>query len=199
MEEGFASYYSEEFNGRKTASGEIFDMTDFTAAHRTIAFNTFLKVTNKQNNSSVLVRVNDRGPFVKNRILDLSEAAARAIGSYHHGFVKVSIEKLELTPLLPEHEILFMNNPVVDCLGNADNLSESSLSIWSSRNLLHALYIANDLYVRENFEKVLICSRGKKDFLRYHIVISAIKSVKEINRMKNYLQKSGFMNVQLFR
>ncbi|MFI5219351.1 MAG: septal ring lytic transglycosylase RlpA family protein, partial [Bacteroidia bacterium] len=148
-EEGFASYYSEEFNGRKTASGEIFDMTDFTAAHRKLSFNTFLKVTNIQNNLSLIVRVNDRGPYVKNRILDLSEAAARKIESYHHGYVKVKAEEIILTPLLPEQDSLFSNNLVMDCLGNFDKLSDYSFSIWSSTNLLHTLYISNELYLKE--------------------------------------------------
>ena len=194
--EGFASYYAEEFNGRKTANGEIFDMTDYTAAHRTLPFNTFLKVTNKENNFSLLVRINDRGPFVKSRILDLSEAAARRIGSYMHGYVKVRAEEVELMPLTPEQDSLFLKNLVVDCLGNIDKLSALSLSIWSTADLMHALYIANDLYLREDFDKILICPRGKGQYRKYHLVISGIKTKAELMKQKIYFEMQGFMNVQ---
>lgn len=77
---GTASWYGPKFHGRKTANGEKFNMYAFTAAHKTLPFNTYLKVTNLKNGKSVIVRVNDRGPFVKNRIIDLSYAAAHKIG-----------------------------------------------------------------------------------------------------------------------
>ncbi|HPO50144.1 MAG TPA: septal ring lytic transglycosylase RlpA family protein [Spirochaetota bacterium] len=92
---GKASYYGEKYNGRKTANGEIFDDSKFTAAHKTLAFGTFLKVTNAKNNRSVIVRVNDRGPFVKGRILDLSTAAAKKIGSISDGVWDVEIEVID--------------------------------------------------------------------------------------------------------
>lgn len=77
---GEASYYGSKFHGKKTANGEIFDKNKLTCAHRTLPFNTILKVTNLSNNKSVIVRVNDRGPFKKSRVIDLSEAAAKKIG-----------------------------------------------------------------------------------------------------------------------
>ena len=76
---GKASWYGGSFHGRKTASGEIFSKHKHTCAHRTYPFGTILKVTNIKNNKSVTVRVNDRGPFKKGRIIDLSEAAAKHI------------------------------------------------------------------------------------------------------------------------
>jgi rare lipoprotein A len=75
---GWASYYGREFNHRKTASGERFDPNQLTAAHRTLPFGTLVKVTNLDNGRHVVVRINDRGPFKKGRVLDLSPAAARA-------------------------------------------------------------------------------------------------------------------------
>jgi len=91
---GYASYYAEKFHGKKTASGEIFDMNSFTAAHRTLPFGTICKVTNLENNKSVVVRINDRGPFIEDRILDLSKGAARAIDGLAAGIIKVKIEIL---------------------------------------------------------------------------------------------------------
>jgi len=77
---GIASYYGKKFHGRKTASGEIFDMYKLTAAHKTLPFGTRVLVTNIKNGRSVTVRINDRGPFMKGRIIDLSYEAARRIG-----------------------------------------------------------------------------------------------------------------------
>lgn len=93
--EGMASYYSVGFNGKRTASGEIFNKNAFTAAHKEFPFGTLLRVTNLSNNESVEVTVNDRGPFKKGRIIDLSEAAARAIGMIQSGTAEVRIEVLK--------------------------------------------------------------------------------------------------------
>ena len=93
---GYASYYAEKFHGKKTASGEIFDMNSLTAAHRTLPFGTICKVTNLENNKSVVVRINDRGPFIEGRILDLSKGAAQAINGLAAGIIKVKIEILEI-------------------------------------------------------------------------------------------------------
>ena len=89
---GESSYYADKFHGRKTANGEIFDMYKKTAAHKTLPFNTMLEVTNLENNQSVIVRVNDRGPFIGNRILDLSYGAAMEIDMISSGVVKVKIK-----------------------------------------------------------------------------------------------------------
>lgn len=88
---GVASYYSDEFHGKKTASGEIFNKWTFTCAHRTLPFGTKVKVVNLKNGKSVIVRVNDRGPFVKGRIIDLSFAAAKKIDMIKDGVVRVKI------------------------------------------------------------------------------------------------------------
>lgn len=89
--QGLASWYGEPFHGRRTASGEIFDKNALTAAHRSLAFGTVILVRNLDNGLEVTVRVNDRGPFVDGRILDLSEAAGRAIGLDRSGTARVAI------------------------------------------------------------------------------------------------------------
>ncbi len=88
---GYASYYGDEFNGRKTANGEIFRQSNLTAAHKKLAFGTKVKVTNLSNNKSVTVRINDRGPFVAGRIIDLSKSAAKKIDMVGAGVAKVKI------------------------------------------------------------------------------------------------------------
>lgn len=102
FEEGMASYYADEFNGRKTSNGETFDMNKLTAAHKSLPFNSVVKVTNLENTLSVVVRVNDRGPFVEGRIIDLSLAAAKAIGMIGTGTARVSLEVLEFGPETPD-------------------------------------------------------------------------------------------------
>lgn len=94
-ESGQASYYGNEFHGRKTANGERFDQGKLTAAHRTLPFGTRLRVTNTQSGKSVTVRVNDRGPFVKGRIIDLSSSAFRTIASLKAGVVPVRIQVID--------------------------------------------------------------------------------------------------------
>jgi rare lipoprotein A len=91
-EEGNASWYGVPFNGRRASNGEIYDMNKLTAAHRTLPFDTVVRVTNLSNGKSTVVRITDRGPFVDNRIIDLSMAAAREIESIGPGVVPVRVE-----------------------------------------------------------------------------------------------------------
>ncbi|MFZ9977525.1 MAG: septal ring lytic transglycosylase RlpA family protein [Candidatus Kapaibacteriota bacterium] len=93
--QGKASFYGSEFNGRKTANGEIYDETALTAAHRTLPFGTVLRVTNLRNGLSVIVRVNDRGPFHPNRVIDLSKNAAEEIDLIQYGVTDIEAEILE--------------------------------------------------------------------------------------------------------
>ena len=89
-----ASYYADKFHGRKTANGEIFDMYALTAAHKSLPFNTMVKVTNLDNGKSVVVRINDRGPFVAGREIDVSKAAASKLGMLSEGVARVSLQIL---------------------------------------------------------------------------------------------------------
>jgi len=91
-EEGLASWYGGKFQGRRTASGEIFDTNQLTAAHKSLPFGTLVRVTNMDNGKTVVVRINDRGPFVAGRIIDLSRAAATAIAMAGKGVAPVRIE-----------------------------------------------------------------------------------------------------------
>lgn len=92
---GVASWYGRQFHGRKTASGETFDMNAMTAAHRSLPLNCYIRVTNKSNGKSVVVKVNDRGPFHGNRVVDLSYGAAKSLGITNDGTARVSIERVD--------------------------------------------------------------------------------------------------------
>lgn len=89
---GMASFYADKFEGRTTANGEIYKHSKFTAAHKTLPFGTMIKVTNLENGKMVTVRVNDRGPFIKGRIIDLSKLAAKELD-----FIKLGITKVKIT------------------------------------------------------------------------------------------------------
>lgn len=91
-----ASWYGPNFHGKMTANGEIYDQMAFTAAHKQLSFGTLLKVTNPKNGRSVIVRINDRGPYIKGRDLDLSKGAAIELGMLRKGVARLKIEELTL-------------------------------------------------------------------------------------------------------
>lgn len=91
---GIASYYADKYQLQQTASGELFDQNKKTAAHKTLPFGTMVKVTNIINHKSIVVKINDRGPFVKGRVIDLSTSAFYSIGNLNVGLIKVSLEVL---------------------------------------------------------------------------------------------------------
>ncbi len=93
--DGVASYYADDYNGKQTSNGEVYDMNDLTAAHRTFPFGTKVRVTNLENKKNVVVRVNDRGPFKEGRIIDLSLEAAKELDLMRMGTAKVRLEVLE--------------------------------------------------------------------------------------------------------
>jgi len=93
-EVGIASWYGKDYHGRKTANGEVYDMYAMTAAHCTLPFNTRVRVTNRENGKKTELRINDRGPFVAGRIIDLSYSGARAIDMAEKGTAKVTVEAI---------------------------------------------------------------------------------------------------------
>lgn len=103
METGIASWYGRPYHGRPAASGEIYDMNQLTAAHRTLPFGTRVRVRSLESNKVVDVRINDRGPFVEGRILDLSWAAARALGLVGPGTARVRLEVLAVGAPAPNN------------------------------------------------------------------------------------------------
>lgn len=99
-----ASWYGPKFHGKLTANGEIYDQMAFTAAHKKLKFGTLLRLTNLRNDKSVIVRINDRGPYIPGRNIDLSKASAIALGMMHRGVIKIKVEEISLKGI---------NNPVV--------------------------------------------------------------------------------------
>ena len=95
IEKGKASYYADKYHGRTTASGEVFNQQALSAAHQALDFGSRVKVTNIANNKSVIVTINDRGPFIRGRIIDLSKKAFSQIASVKQGVIDVTVEQLD--------------------------------------------------------------------------------------------------------
>jgi len=89
---GIASYYGPRWNGRRTANGEILNLNELTAAHKTLPFNTIVKVTDLDTGRSIIVRINDRGPYISGRVIDLTDSAAKELGILNKGIARVKLE-----------------------------------------------------------------------------------------------------------
>jgi len=155
MEEGTASWYGPGFHGRKTANGERFDTQELTCAHKSLPFNTILKVTNLENGRYTIVRVNDRGPFIRGRIIDLSNAAKNEIGM--GGLAKVRIETYE-----PVSFTDLVENEEIDAVPL--NLFEDAISKDSK------------VFVELKDKRLTITNENSKDELRR--ILSTFKKVK---------------------
>lgn len=148
ISETYASYYGEAFNGRPTSSGEIFDMNAYTAAHKTLPFGTFLEVTNLENGKKVVVRVNDRGPFVANRELDLSKAAAESLGMVNRGITRVAVKKVDSL----DYAALVATNDVCNT-ASSGQVSPSSSAPPVERKEMDSTQSAPDIRVHQPAEQ----------------------------------------------
>lgn len=164
MEEGTASWYGPGFHGRKTANGERFDTQELTCAHKSLPFNTILKVTNLENGRYTIVRVNDRGPYVRGRIIDLSNAAKNEIGM--GGLAKVRIETYE-----PVNSTNLIENEEIDAVPL--NLFEDAISKNSK------------VFVELKDKRLNITNENSKDELRR--ILSTFKKVKVLIDKNNSL------------
>lgn len=168
---GYASWYGGKFHGRKTANGEIFDTYKFTAAHRSLPFDTVLKVTNLENGRSTVVRINDRGPFVENRVIDLSFAAAKEIGMIESGIARVRIEIIEGNGEKADNFVYKIQIGAFSDRKNAiamlEKLGESGIkgTIESGSSGIHRVVVADiSPDSLESVEKTL-AGRGFRDYL----------------------------------
>tara|TARA_B110000444_G_C18840150_1_gene598398 strand:+ start:2488 stop:3090 length:603 start_codon:yes stop_codon:yes gene_type:complete len=109
-EVGLASWYGDFFHGRLTANGEYYDMNSLSAAHKTLPLPSYLRVTNIENKKSIIVRLNDRGPYVEDRIIDLSKRAAEDLGMLKQGTAKVQVQYIEKAPLEGNENDYFKNS-----------------------------------------------------------------------------------------
>ena len=178
--EGMASYYHLKFNGRRTASGDVYNSTQFTAAHKTLPINSYALVTNLHNNRKVIVRINDRGPFSDKRLIDLSHAAAKEIGLISRGMGNVRIEALHVakngrlsgaaTRTLAKHA---KTQEAADRLVKSNESSNKSFKMVNEKK-------GNEVYRLKMLE---VTSRSQADKLITQLALDNIQA--EVNRSGN--------------
>lgn len=171
FQSGIASWYGKKFHGRRTANGEIFDMYKLTAAHNTLPFNTIIEVKNIENKIKVIVRINDRGPFIKNRIIDLSYKAAKKLNMDEAGTAKVNIFIIKSLNKIKNSEIYVhkekQNTKTVYYYLQAGAFSnkENSIKLLKRvRTILQELKF--EIYFKNGFYKIIsrkINSRAKAE------------------------------------
>ncbi len=146
QESGIASFYDNYFNGKKMAGGGLFDNTKMTCAHKTLPFGTILKVTNLANDKTVTVKVTDRGPYIKGRVLDLTLAAARALGYVNRGTAQVMYEIIQDNKSEPVDSIQFQNSEFITITPSDTSLFQDyGIKIAAYENADIALKTANEL------------------------------------------------------
>ncbi len=147
VEEGIASWYGHKFHGRPTACGERYDMHKLTAAHRILPMHTHVRVTNLENGRQLVVRINDRGPFVKNRIIDLSYAGATELGMAEKGTARVRVEAIETLPRdLPGRYYVQIGSFAQQ--GNALALSKRMQQLGYSKTRVQRILVGDTIFWR---------------------------------------------------
>lgn len=190
-----ASFYAEKFHGKRTSNGEIFNMNDLTCAHKSLPFNTILKVTNLSNGKSVQVRVNDRGPFVAGREIDLSKAAAKKIGMITSGTAKVKIQivkmgkndKLSQQTAKSATKIMEKIEPKKQVQINSNKMYEIQIGSYSVKD--NATKVGQKIK-KAGIKNVVL----RKSKTNYQVVIKDVPGSK-INEIKKSLAKIGFTEI----
>ena len=191
QEAGFASYYHDYFTGKVTASGERYDPNKLTAAHKSLPIGTMIRVTNIDNNKSVIVRVNDRGPYVKSRILDLSKAAAAQLGYIPSGFAKVTYEVIE-NPILQIRDTFTEEQPddrfyVVNVVDSSVKMAYG-VKLGSFDDPKLAFVVSKELRTQYNATAFIQTVKLMKGNL-YRIFVGNFISQEEAEQLKYELKK----------
>lgn len=190
---GKASYYGDEFNGDTTASGDIYDQNEFTAAHRTLPFGTLVLVVNEKTGKQVVVCINDRGPYRKKRIIDLSVASAMRIGMYENGIAPVKILPMHFLEQTILADSLMKDGDIRDCFGNKKKLSGLSIRLCQADNIRHAFYLASTLVLDDGIDSVYVKAAGMGKNRKYQLLVSAVKKKKEAVKLFNDFRSEGFI------
>lgn len=187
---GFASFYHDYFNGKRTASGQVLSQKKFTCAHRTFPFGTKLKVTNLENCKSTVVTVNDRGPFARGRIIDVTEAVAKYLGFFAQGQAKVEIEIVSSEAMNDSvYSTVDTAQPFYKIESIDNGIGGYSVKVASFYVEAKALEVVRDLKQRYDCE-VFIQTVDRKEGMLYRIFAGKFKTKtgaeKEQEKIKNY-------------
>jgi rare lipoprotein A len=184
LKQGIASWYGSDFHGKKTASGEIYDMYAMTAAHKTLPISSYARVTNLENQRSVIVRINDRGPYHGDRVMDLSYAAAQKLDLHEAGTGAV-----EIKAIAPEQALAQLQN--------AANKQEESvyLQVGTFGNKKKALKLQNKIASNQLPQPEILPSTHKGSTL-YKVQMGPIKSPESVHKLNIQLAKLGITATQ---
>lgn len=195
VETGIASWYGKEFQGRKTSSGEIYDMNKKSAAHKTLPYGTYVKVTNLSNNKNTIVRINDRGPFLRGRIIDLSYAAAKEILLIGPGTAEVKITALgkKIGELESEDGV---DKPVLEHEDMESGTFTVQVGAFKDRN--NALQLAERLKVIFDYVNVLKYVDENNDTL-FKLHVSKSDTLAEAREIEKRLEDWGLTEAFIVR
>lgn len=184
VKQGVASWYGPGFHGKKTATGEIFDMNAMTAAHKTLPIPSYARVTNLENHRSIIVRINDRGPYIGNRELDLSYAAAKNLDLDQEGLGAIEIKTISPSQALPQIQQIA-----------ASQEKNVYLQIGSFANQKHALKLKNKISASNLPEPDIRSSTYKKSTL-YKVQIGPIDNATKVDELNQQLAELGITDTQ---
>jgi rare lipoprotein A len=183
---GLASWYGKDFHGKKTSNGEIYNMYAMTAAHKTLPLGTFVRVHNLENNRRVEVRINDRGPFVRGRIIDLSNSAANEIGVVGPGTARVEVIALA-TPVTTDGGTPRSYKPVDLYSGNF------TFQIGAFVNRENAERLTAKLNEKYNNAHVTVYDRGDQIF--YRVRVGQFTTLKQAEAQESILMRDGYLDL----
>jgi rare lipoprotein A len=197
-EKGFASYYADKFHGKQTSSGETFDNTLFTAAHNTLPFGTLVKVTREDNQQSVIVKINDRGPFKPGRIIDLSRAAAEKINLVQVGTAAVKVELIgqegiEPTTFTPSHAATQEVGTGLFKLA-LESHKGFGVQVASYQDFKTFFHAATDLDAK-GYKAVMVHSSMKDELPIYRLILGPFESKAEAEAMLSQVAKNGVAGI----
>jgi len=184
IKQGVASWYGPGFHGKKTATGEIFDMYAMTAAHKTLPIPSYAQVTNLENHRSIIVRINDRGPFVRNREMDLSYGAAKILDMAQDGTGAIEIKAISPSQALPQLQQIA-----------ASQEQEVYLQIGSFGSVKKAMKLKNKIAAYDLPEPDIRPSTYKKSTL-YKVQMGPINSTTTANQLNEQLARIGITDTQ---
>ena len=185
---GMASWYGSKFHGKPTANGEIYDMFAMTAAHKTLKIPAYVRVTNLENNRQVVVRVNDRGPFLHDRLIDLSYAAAKKLGFSDDGLAQVEVEYIDPTPVRAAATPKPQAEPVRPAQPGKPMEKGSYLQLAAFSKAKPALQMQARIRQLLSHPVLMTIDEGGKG-LFYKVLVGPLNQPGERQRIKELLQK----------